>query len=111
MTNSTKNLSDKLIVTKCGDTIFVYIDETSNEVNKEIETKMRKEGTSRIERDGTTIFFRDQCVFDFTPNLDEVDRYIWSKDGNRVKFARHRITTKDGEIINDEITKHVFKNL
>jgi len=107
----TTDLETKVISTTCGDTIFIYEEGTADEVNKQIETKMLREGTSRIERDGTTIFYRDMVVVDLNADHQDIEIYTWDKSGNRVKFARHRITTKDGEILNDEITKHVFKVL
>lgn len=109
MTNETKNLLEKVISTTCGDTIFIYEEATADQVNEQIEIKMLREGTSRVERDGTTIFYRDIQVINPNADLNGTDPYTWDKSGNRVKNARHRITTKDGKIINDEITTHVYK--
>lgn len=89
-----KTTKPQLILARCGDTLYVYDDETKARVEQQIERRLLS-GDCKTNGDGSREWIEDEMVVDTSKAGS--DQYTWAKDGNRVLHHRIRHTFhKDG---------------
>jgi len=104
--NNTKINRLKLLLTRCGDTLFVYDDTTKQRVEQQIMRRMEK-GECVERPDGTKVWIEYEAVRDASKSGSAC--YIWDKSGNRCKHEKVMYTLHPLGVRARDVLKTVWR--